>query len=304
MAPHVGFEPLHVFVEPRPAVRNLVASRPWLPDAAHAIEQRITERVLRFENLNREGERSEAVCGRREARADGALESLDEREQDVFFFAEMAVERGSKESEKLGEASHVGARTRACGTPLTQQFPNRGKLGAQVGVMRVPDVLHQLGKGRDRRFDRHPVNREVARHARAMGPLLLRIGRLFRAEYLVVNAIKFTPPGGRIIVRLCQTGSAIELSVSDTGVGISAEFLPLVFEPFSQGASDMMKHDGLGLGLAIVKNLVHAHGAKIAVASPGLGGGTTFTVSFPLGHVSVLPATSEVGRQVPIADPR
>jgi signal transduction histidine kinase len=101
---------------------------------------------------------------------------------------------------------------------------------------------------------------------------------------LVSNAIKFTPQGGRITVQLRQTALAIALDVADTGVGIPADFVPHVFEPFSQSDTGV-KHDGLGLGLAIVKNLVDAHGAEISVSSPGPGKGTTFSVVFPLGRL-------------------
>ncbi len=98
---------------------------------------------------------------------------------------------------------------------------------------------------------------------------------------LVTNAIKFTPPNGRVSVRLRNTGTSIELVVADTGAGIPPEFLPHVFEPFTQ-AEDGMRHDGLGLGLAIVKHLVSAHGGRISVQSLGPGTGTTFTAVFPL----------------------
>ena len=104
---------------------------------------------------------------------------------------------------------------------------------------------------------------------------------------LVMNAVKFTPRGGRVTVRLRNGADAIELLVADTGVGIPPEFLPHIFEPFTQ-ANSATNHEGLGLGLAIVKHLVDAHSARISVSSPGPGAGATFTVTFPLmaaGHV-------------------
>jgi PAS domain S-box-containing protein len=100
---------------------------------------------------------------------------------------------------------------------------------------------------------------------------------------LLSNAIKFTGKGGRISVTLARINSHVEIVVSDTGSGISAEFLPYVFERFRQEEnSTQRQHGGLGLGLAIAKHLVELHGGSIEVRSPGAGQGTTFRVSLPL----------------------
>ena len=87
---------------------------------------------------------------------------------------------------------------------------------------------------------------------------------------LVSNAIKFTPPGGRIDVELSQDDQQILLAVRDTGVGITAKFLPHVFERFRQADSSTTRpHSGLGLGLAIVRDLVELHGGSIEAFSEG-----------------------------------
>jgi PAS domain S-box-containing protein len=100
---------------------------------------------------------------------------------------------------------------------------------------------------------------------------------------LLSNAIKFTPSGGQITVRLKRENTSVVLSVSDTGEGISAEFLPYIFDRFRQAESTSRReHSGLGLGLAIVRHLVEAHGGTISAASKGIGKGATFTVTFPL----------------------
>jgi signal transduction histidine kinase/ActR/RegA family two-component response regulator len=103
---------------------------------------------------------------------------------------------------------------------------------------------------------------------------------------LLSNAIKFTPRGGRVQITLERTDSHVELSVSDTGKGISPEFLPCVFDKFSQAEAVLTKsHAGLGLGLTIVKHLVEMHGGAIRVKSAGEGKGATFIISLPISVV-------------------
>lgn len=98
---------------------------------------------------------------------------------------------------------------------------------------------------------------------------------------LLSNAIKFTPRGGRVLVEVEKVGSQIEIKISDTGAGISADFLPYIFEPFRQlpGAS---RRQGLGLGLAVVRNLIELHGGEVHAESFGEGYGSCFTVSLPV----------------------
>ena len=100
---------------------------------------------------------------------------------------------------------------------------------------------------------------------------------------LLTNAIKFTPRGGKVQVVLERASSHVELSICDTGRGISAEFLPHVFERFSQSdPSRTRSHNGLGLGLAIAKNLVELHGGSVMAKSAGEGKGSTFIVLLPI----------------------
>jgi PAS domain S-box-containing protein len=100
---------------------------------------------------------------------------------------------------------------------------------------------------------------------------------------LLSNAIKFTPQGGRVDIRLERIGSQAQITVSDTGKGIQADFLPYVFDYFRQGDSTTTrKFGGLGLGLAIVRHLVELHGGTVQADSPGEGQGATFTVRLPL----------------------
>ncbi len=96
---------------------------------------------------------------------------------------------------------------------------------------------------------------------------------------LLSNAVKFTPKGGEVEVRLERVEGEARLTVRDTGAGISASFLPHVFERFRQGEG---REGGLGLGLAIARHLVERHGGTIHAVSPGEGRGATFTVGLPL----------------------
>ena len=100
---------------------------------------------------------------------------------------------------------------------------------------------------------------------------------------LVSNAVKFTPAGGEVNVRLNRINSHLEIAVSDTGAGVHPDFLPHVFDRFRQAdGSTTRAHGGLGLGLAIVRHLVELHGGVAVADSPGVGKGATFTVRFPL----------------------
>ncbi len=97
---------------------------------------------------------------------------------------------------------------------------------------------------------------------------------------LLSNAIKFTPKGGRIQIQLTRIDEYVQVTVSDTGQGISAEFLPYVFDRFRQ-ADNKARQQGLGLGLAIVRHLVELHEGTVHVESPGKGQGATFTIKLP-----------------------
>ncbi|GAB1541220.1 hypothetical protein NUACC21_38900 [Scytonema sp. NUACC21] len=100
---------------------------------------------------------------------------------------------------------------------------------------------------------------------------------------LLSNAVKFTPNGGQVEVRLKQTECYAQIQVKDTGIGISPEFLPHVFEYFRQeNSATTRKFGGLGLGLAIVRYLTELHGGTVTVESPGEEQGATFSVKLPV----------------------
>jgi PAS domain S-box-containing protein len=115
---------------------------------------------------------------------------------------------------------------------------------------------------------------------------------------LLSNAIKFTPKGGTVQIHVQSIDGFVEITVKDTGAGISEEFLPFVFDRFRQADNSTTRaHGGLGLGLAIVKHLMELHGGTVTVQSEGEGKGATFTIRLPLA-----PSTHEQHGPIP-ADP-
>ncbi len=99
---------------------------------------------------------------------------------------------------------------------------------------------------------------------------------------LLSNAVKFTDAGGQVTAELSTSEGMVRLTVTDTGHGIAAAFMPAVFERFKQAdPSSSRRHGGLGIGLALVKDLVELHGGTVAVDSGGAGTGTTFTILLP-----------------------
>jgi signal transduction histidine kinase len=159
-----------------------------------------------------------------------------------------------------------------------------------AAVVKAAEEMTALGaNGREihlsSRFDLDPA------------PLLGDRVRLLQVVWnLLSNAIKFTPIGGTIDVRLDRVGNDARLSVSDNGSGISAQFLPHVFELYQQGQQTGGHMPGLGIGLAIVAQVVKLHGGTARVESVGLDHGSTFIVTLPLrvsGRRSGKPRRSE-----------
>jgi PAS domain S-box-containing protein len=126
-------------------------------------------------------------------------------------------------------------------------------------------------------------------------------GRLQQVVWnLVANAVKFTPPGGKVTVKLSPEGNYAQIQVTDSGKGITSDFLPYVFEHFRQeDGATTRKFGGLGLGLSIARQIIEMHGGTVSVDSPGTGQGATFTVKIPLAAQS-----SEPSMLTPSPDPR
>ena len=143
---------------------------------------------------------------------------------------------------------------------------------------------------------RETIARAVAATAAPMGPHRLSVelgdaplmvdGDAVRLEQvlvnLLVNAAKYTPPGGEVHVRAGRAGHEIAVAVRDNGTGIEPERLARVFELFDQGGRDLARtQGGLGIGLTIVRGLVELHGGRVTVASDGPGRGSEFVVALP-----------------------
>jgi CheY-like chemotaxis protein len=125
---------------------------------------------------------------------------------------------------------------------------------------------------------------------------------------LVSNAIKFTPPGGKIVIAVGRIAGGFQVKVTDTGKGISPQFLRHVFDRFRQDDSSSTRaHGGLGIGLAIVQHIVELHGGRVEAESPGVNRGATFTVTLPelpasLAQAAPLEAAAAAGDQTDAAE--
>ncbi|HTG14763.1 MAG TPA: ATP-binding protein, partial [Blastocatellia bacterium] len=158
-----------------------------------------------------------------------------------------------------------------------------GKLRLNIGSVDVASVINAAIDSVQLAADSKGIQLEVT-----LDPSARRVsgdsGRLQQVVWnLLSNAIKFTPPGGRVEVRLEHAGSNAQIRVSDTGQGIGSDFLPFIFDRFRQAdGTSTRSHGGLGLGLAIVRHLIELHGGTVCADSPGRGCGATFTILLPL----------------------
>jgi PAS domain S-box-containing protein len=138
------------------------------------------------------------------------------------------------------------------------------------------------------------------------GPVLGDANRLQQVVWnLLSNAVKFTPKNGRIEVALQRVNSEVQVSVGDSGEGISSEFLPYVFDRFSQGDGKTTRsHTGLGLGLAIVRQLVELHGGTVNAHSDGPGRGATFKLQLPVLSITRVPSSKSAASDLTLTRTR
>ena len=157
-----------------------------------------------------------------------------------------------------------------------------GKVRLEIGTVEVERVIHAAVDAVRLGLEAKEIQLHVAVSGN-LDPVRGDANRLQQVMWnLLSNAVKFTAKGGRVDVTVESKGTFIEIAVSDTGRGISADFLPYVFDPFRQADGAITRaQGGLGLGLAITRHLVELHGGWIQVRSGGEGRGATFTVSLP-----------------------
>jgi PAS domain S-box-containing protein len=157
-----------------------------------------------------------------------------------------------------------------------------GKLRLDLRTVELPPVIEAAVEATRPAADAKGIHLTTVLNPRA-GPINADADRLQQVIWnLLTNAIKFTPGGGRILVRLDSVDSHVEIQVEDSGIGISREFLPHIFDRFRQGdPGTNRQHGGMGLGLSIVRQLVELHGGTVRAESEGEGKGTTFIVRLP-----------------------
>ena len=157
-----------------------------------------------------------------------------------------------------------------------------GKVRLEVDSVEVERVIQAAADSVRLGLEAKELQLHIAVNG-APGPVLGDATRLQQVMWnLLSNAVKFTPKGGHIDVTAERRGTFVDIVVSDTGRGITADFLPYVFDPFRQGDGTITRaQGGLGLGLAISRHLVELHGGTIQAHSPGEGQGATFTVALP-----------------------
>ena len=179
----------------------------------------------------------------------------------------------------------------------------RGKLHLELNPVDLKSIIHETVETLALAAEAKSINVQL-NLAHNVACVVGDSNRLSQILWnLLSNAIKFTPSGGSIEINLQQVNSMVQIQVSDTGIGISPDFLPLIFEYFRQvDGSTTRSKGGLGLGLAITRNLVEAHGGTIAAESPGEEQGATFTVKFPIRSSNIksqpLPESKDSDKQL------
>jgi signal transduction histidine kinase/CheY-like chemotaxis protein len=210
----------------------------------------------------------------------------------IFGWAQL-LKMGQNDAETVSEGIDVIDRNVRMQAQLIEDLLDMsriisGKLRLNVQRVELSDVIHAAME-----VVKPAAQAKGIRLERVIDPLAGPVsgdpGRLQQVLWnLLTNAVKFTPRGGRIHILVERVDSHVEISITDTGEGIRPDFLPHLFERFTQAdGSTRRQHGGLGLGLSIVKNLVELHGGTIRAESLGEGHGATFVINIPLRAVRV-----------------
>jgi len=193
----------------------------------------------------------------------------------------------AKGSVETSKAVDIISRSAATLTQIVEDLLDMSRIiSGKIRLKREPvdlaTLIHNTVEGVQMAAEAKSIHVEVSVDP-SLRPLECDPNRLQQIVWnLLTNAIKFTPEQGQVYVAVHQGYREVHISVRDTGQGIAPEFLPHLFERFSQqDGSIARRHGGLGLGLAIVKSLVELHGGRVHVESEGEGKGALFTVSLP-----------------------
>jgi signal transduction histidine kinase len=309
--PEVLLSKVNVFVELYTNREMLKRQASALKQAYGEMEQRVLERTSELDASNRALQAE--VVERQRAEDERAV--LFEREQAARFEAE-AMNR--MKDEFLGTLSHelrtplnailgwthlleIGKRDDAAITRATRVIKNNaqaqtqlvadildvsriisGKLQLYIGVVDLRSVIETTLETLQQAAEAKGITIQTVWSESAT--LIADQNRLQQVMWnLLSNAIKFTPKDGHVRVELHATAQEVGMVVADSGEGIEADFLPHVFDRFTQADSSFARtHTGLGLGMAIVRHLVELHGGRVSVESPGKDLGTTFRVTLPI----------------------
>jgi signal transduction histidine kinase/CheY-like chemotaxis protein len=260
-------------------------------DALRHSEERYRELAVERERLldNERAARAEAETANRLKDEFLAILSHELRTPINAVFGWARLLRGGKtEAQMLEHGLEVIERNAAAQVKLIEDLLDvsriiSGKMRLDVRPVDVVTSVENAIESVRHAAEARAIRLETVLDPRA-GPVFGDPDRLRQVVWnLLSNAIKFTPRGGRVQVRLERTGSRAAIVVADSGMGITPELLPHIFERFRQGDStSTRRHGGLGLGLALVKHIVELHGGAVRAESPGAGHGATLTVELPV----------------------
>jgi signal transduction histidine kinase len=330
--PEVLLSKVAVFVELHAKRQALEESADALRQAYEDMERRVEERTLELRQSNQalQAEMIERRCAEleraelleREQRA--RLEAQAANRMKDEFLATLSHELRTPLNAILGWIQILEVKR----DDMTVERATRViKSNAQAQAQLVGDILDVsriIGGKLNLRLDRvmlknvieatlesvqpDAVAKEIALRTRLapVAPIVAAGDRLQQVMWnLLSNAIKFTPRGGEVSIGMETDADDIVVTVADSGQGIEPDFIPRVFDRFTQADGSLSRsHGGLGLGMAIVRYLVELHGGTVKVASPGKDQGATFTLSLPRGSAQAEVPARTAERTVEARDPQ
>lgn len=211
--------------------------------------------------------------------------------------------KGFLDEEKTRQAVEIIARNAQAQVRLVEDLIDisrivTGKLRLEMGLVELPPVVEAAAEAMRPAAVAKNIRLQVIIDPQA-GPVSGDADRLQQVLWnLLSNAVKFTPKDGRVQMRLERVNSHVEITVTDNGQGINAEFLPHAFDRFRQAdSSNTRRVGGLGLGLSIVRQLVELHGGTVQVFSEGEGQGASFVVSLPTLAAHQIPSQGRINER-------